>query len=59
VHEFHLVLVPFMDGPIQGLLFFVPPFRFYYLYKYWKRMKQATLQFLSPAAPIVGIILAF
>lgn len=56
---FYLVVLPFRDGPLQGVLFFIPPFTFYYLYKHWKRMKKATLRFLSPAIPIACVVGAF
>ncbi len=59
VNGFYLVVLPFRHGPLQGILFFIPPFTFYYLYKRWPRMKEATIQFLSPAIPIVCVVLAF
>ncbi|MFO1095083.1 MAG: hypothetical protein U0992_17520 [Planctomycetaceae bacterium] len=59
VNGAYLVIAPFKDSPIQGVLFFIPPFTFFYLYKHWKRMKKATLQFISPAIPILAVLLVF
>lgn len=59
VNASYLVILPFRDSPLQGVLFFIPPFTFYYLYKHWKRMRRATLRFLSPAIPIACVVLAF
>ncbi len=59
INAFYLVVLPFKEGPLQGVLFFIPPFTFYYLYKRWPRMRRATMQFLSPAIPIACVVLAF
>lgn len=54
-----LVSVPFKDGPAKGLIFLIPPFTFVYLAQNWRKMKKAFLRFLSPAVPILGVLLAF
>jgi hypothetical protein len=59
VDGFVLVTLAFKKGPLEGVLFFIPPFTFYYLNKRGKVMKEALRRFLSPAVPIVGVVLLF
>jgi hypothetical protein len=59
VDGFVLVTLAFKNGPVEGVLFFIPPFTFYYLNKRGRIMKEALRRFLAPAAPIIGVILLF
>jgi hypothetical protein len=54
---FVLVTLAFKHGPVQGALFFIPPFTFYYLSKRGKVMKEALRRFLGGALPIIGVLL--
>jgi hypothetical protein len=54
---FVLVTLAFKHGPVQGVLFFIPPFTFYYLSKRGKVMKEALRRFLGGALPIIGVLL--
>lgn len=54
---FVLVTLAFKHGPVQGVLFFIPPFTFYYLSKRGKVMKEALSRFLGGALPIIGVLL--
>ncbi len=54
---FVLVTLAFKHGPVQGVLFFIPPFTFYYLSKRGKVMKEALSRFLGGALPIFGVLL--
>ncbi len=59
IDGFALITLAFKKGPLQGVLFFIPPFTFYYLSKRGKVMKEALGRFLSPALPIIGVVLLF
>ena len=59
IDGFALITLAFKKGPLQGVLFFIPPFTFYYLSKRGKILKEAVGRFLSPALPIVGVVLLF
>jgi hypothetical protein len=54
---FVLVTLAFKHGPVQGVLFFIPPFTFYYLSQRGKVMKEALGRFLGGALPIIGVLL--
>ena len=54
---FVLVTLAFKHGPVQGVLFFIPPFTFYYLSKRGKVLKEALVRFLGGALPIIGVLL--
>jgi hypothetical protein len=59
IDGFVLVALAFKNGPVDGVLFFIPPFTFYYLSKRGKILKEAMARFLSPAVPIVCVLLLF
>ncbi len=52
---FVLVTLAFKNGPLQGVLFFIPPFTFYYLSKRGKVLQEALRRFLGAAIPIIGV----
>ena len=54
-----LAIIPFRDSPLEGILFFVPPLTFYYMYKHWKQMKQDASPLVAPIVIIVAVVLAF
>jgi hypothetical protein len=57
IDGFVLVTLAFKNGPIQGVLFFIPPLTFYYLSQRGKVMKEAFGRFLAAALPIIGVLL--
>jgi hypothetical protein len=59
IDGFVLVTLAFKTGPVDGVLFFIPPFTFYYLNKRGRIMKEALKRFLGPAVPIIGVVLLF
>lgn len=59
IDGFVLVALAFKTGPVDGVLFFIPPFTFHYLNKRGKIMKEALNRFLGPAVPIIGVLLLF
>lgn len=54
-----LVALAFKNGPVEGVLFFIPPLTFYYLSQRGKIMKEAFKRFMVPAVPIIGVVLLF
>ena len=56
---FVLVTLAFKKGPLQGVLFFIPPFTFYYLSQRGRVIKEALSRFLGAALPILGVLLLF
>jgi hypothetical protein len=52
-----LVTLAFKNGPVEGLLFFVPPWTFYYLNKRGKVMREALSRFLGGALPVLAVLL--
>jgi hypothetical protein len=53
---FVLFTLAFKNGPAEGLLFFIPPWTFYYLNRRGKVMKEALSRFLGGAAPVLGVL---
>jgi hypothetical protein len=54
-----LVLVPFRDGAVEGLIFLIPPFTFFYIAKHWARMSKPVGRVLEPALTVALVFLAF
>ena len=59
INGFYVLIVPFKIGLKQGILFLIPPFTFYYLVKYWARMKLAASRLAGPAIAILAVVLVF
>jgi hypothetical protein len=59
INGFYVAIVPFKIGLRQGILFLIPPFTFYYLFKYWARMKGAATRLVGPAIAILAVVLVF
>ncbi len=59
ISTIYLITVPFKDNPLQGILFLIPPFTFYYLAKHWNRLKRAAWQFVGPVAAIAALVVVF
>jgi hypothetical protein len=55
----NLVVIPFRDGIIQGILFLIPPFTFFYLAKHWKKVRKPTRRVVGPALTIGLVILLY
>lgn len=58
IDGFVLVTLAFKRGPIQGMLFFIPPWTFIYLSRR-SVLREAFLRFLGPALPIAAVVLLF
>jgi hypothetical protein len=55
----NLVVIPFRDSPIQGVLFLIPPLTFFYLYQHWHKVRKPVQRVIGPIITIGLVILAF
>jgi len=55
----NLLVIPFRDSPIQGVLFLIPPFTFIYLAKNWPKVRKPFLRVIGPIATIGLVAVAF
>jgi hypothetical protein len=55
----NLVVIPFRDSPLQGILFLIPPITFYYLWKNWPRVHRPVRRIAVPIATLGLVLLAF
>jgi hypothetical protein len=55
----NLVVIPFRDSPIQGLLFLFPPYTLYYLYAHWNRVSKPARRVMEPILTVLAVVLAF
>jgi len=55
----NLLVIPFRESPIQGVLFLVPPITFIYLYQNWNKVRKSVQRIIGPIATIGLVILAF
>jgi hypothetical protein len=55
----NLLVIPFRDSPIQGVLFLIPPLTFIYLAKNWQKVRKPVQRVVGPIGTIGLVILAF
>ncbi len=55
----NLLVIPFRDSPIQGVLFLIPPITFFYLYQNWNKVRKPVQRIIGPIGTIGVVILAF
>ncbi len=55
----NLAVMPFREGPLQGIMFLIPPFTFFYLASHWKKVRKPTRRIAIPIATIAAVFLAF
>lgn len=55
----NLLMVPFRDSPMTGLLFLIPPFTFFYLAKNYHRVRKPLNRVLGPLGTILLVVLVF
>ncbi len=55
----NLLVIPFRDSPIQGVLFLIPPITFLYLYQNWNKVRKPVQRIIGPIGTIGVVILAF
>jgi hypothetical protein len=55
----NLVLIPFRESPLRGILFLIPPITILYCLLRWKRVKKPLRRIIEPALTIAAVALAF
>lgn len=55
----NLVVIPFRESPLKGVLFFVPPYTLYYLWDNWNRVRRPLGRITEPALTLGLVVAAF
>jgi DNA-directed RNA polymerase subunit RPC12/RpoP len=55
----NLLVIPFRESPLQGVLFLIPPITFIYLYQNWNKVRKPVQRIIGPIGTIGLVILAF
>ncbi len=55
----NLVVIPFRQSPIQGVLFLIPPLTFFYTAQHWHKMERPVKRIVGPILTIGMVALAF
>jgi hypothetical protein len=55
----NLVVIPFRESPIQGILFLIPPITFFYLAQNWKKVHRPVKRIIGPILTLALVGAAF
>jgi predicted Zn finger-like uncharacterized protein len=55
----NLVVIPFRDSPLQGIIFLIPPLSLIYLVQHWPKVKKPVLRVIGPVGTVGIIVLTF
>ena len=55
----NLILIPFKDSPLQGILFLIPPVGLIYCLNHWKRVHKPLKRIIEPAITVAIVAIAF
>jgi len=55
----NLVVIPFRESPIQGVLFLIPPLTFIYMAQHWHKTERPVKRILGPILTIGMVAMAF
>lgn len=55
----NIVVIPFRESPVKGVLFLIPPITFFYMANHWNKLRRPTQRVLGPILTIGLVILAF
>ena len=55
----NLVVIPFRESPIQGVLFLIPPITFFYMYQNWHKVHRPVKRIVGPILTIAMVAAAF
>ncbi|MDR3618618.1 MAG: hypothetical protein P4L85_04645 [Paludisphaera borealis] len=55
----NIVVIPFRESPLQGILFLIPPITFFYMANHWSKLRKPTQRVMGPLLTIGLVILAF
>lgn len=55
----NVVAIPFRESPLNGILFLIPPFTFFYLWRNWDRWQKPITRAATPVITIAVVIAAY
>jgi hypothetical protein len=55
----NLVVIPFRDSPVQGVMFLIPPLTFVYIAQNWARVRKPVERVIGPILWVGLVVLAF
>ena len=55
----NLLVVPFREGILQGIMFLIPPLTFFYLSSRWNKLRKPTMRIIAPVLTIGLVLVAF
>lgn len=55
----NVVVIPFRENPIKGILFFFPPYTLYYVWDNWNRLRRPLGRIVEPAFTLGLVVAAF
>lgn len=55
----NLVVIPFRESPVQGVLFLIPPITFFYLAQNWHKVHKPVKRIIGPIFTIILVAAAF
>ena len=55
----NLIAIPFRRNPVEGILFLIPPFTFFYIWQNWKRMEKPVGRILGPVFALGLVVTAY
>jgi len=56
---FNLVVIPFRDNPVKGLLFLFPPVTAFYLWQNWSKWRKPIRRIIGPVVTLAVVIAAY
>ena len=55
----NIVVIPFRESPVKGIIFLIPPFTFFYMNKHWNTLRRPTQRVIGPLLTVGLVFLAF
>jgi hypothetical protein len=55
----NLIAIPFRKSPIEGLMFLIPPYTFFYIWQHWKRMEKPVGRIAGPLFALGLVVAAY
>ena len=55
----NIIVIPFRESPMKGIVFLIPPFMFFYMSNHWNKLKRPVERVTGPLLTIGLVVLAF
>jgi len=55
----NLIVIPFRKSPLNGVLFLIPPFTFFHLWRHWDKLRKPVGRVIGPAFALTVVVLAY